>query len=234
MIRLLCLDISQADRAQYEACYQAVCEERKKHADKYHFFEDKKRCIFSEILLRYAYAGSGGDAYGMRIEYRKNEKPYLSSDENFRFNLSHTGEMIVLAYGTEVVGVDVEKIDRNINKEQISGMVFTDEEKNWLLEVKDSTEQNERFFRLWTAKESYLKYLGTGLRKSAKSFSVDLENHCLNDNTENEEAVCFKEIFLKKQYVITSCQKTDRIEYKYLTFSDLRADPIIMRRGTQS
>ena len=45
--------------------------------------------------------------------------------------------------------------------------VFTPEEQRFLSQGHPTD-----FFRLWTGKESYLKYLGTGLSKSLTSFSV--------------------------------------------------------------
>ena len=47
---------------------------------------------------------------------------------------------------------------------------FTPEEQDYVFEQPDRIQ--DRFYRVWTGKESYLKYLGTGLRKSLDSFSV--------------------------------------------------------------
>lgn len=216
-IRLFSLDISQADDALYEACLPLISAERKRRADRYRFPADKRRCVFSEMLLRYAYRQSGGDPFEMQIAYRKQGKPYLSSDESFHFNLSHAGDMIVLASAADEVGVDVEKTDRMLDQERIGALIFTDEERRFLAEASDA-ERNERFFRLWTAKESYLKYLGTGLGTSAKRASVDLVHHRLKEN----EEIYVTETVLN-EYIVTVCGKTDRLEYESLALSDVRA-----------
>jgi 4'-phosphopantetheinyl transferase len=78
---------------------------------------------------------------------------------------------VVIAYGESPVGVDVERIRMDSGKENIARRYFTPEEQEYLFSAGEA-EKAERFFEIWTAKESYLKYLGTGLRRSLNSFSV--------------------------------------------------------------
>lgn len=215
-ILLFLLNISQADERQYRLCYQTVSEQRKQRADRYRFPEDQRRCVFSEMLLRYAYRQNGGDPDGMRIVYPKGGKPYLSSDPHFRFNISHTGNMIALVCGNEPLGVDIEHIKRALDRERMAELIFTEDERHWLGTADSLQEQNERFFRLWTAKESYLKYLGTGLLKNTKSFSVDPERHSLK---EDEEIRFTEKTF--GEYIVTVCGKTDLLRYESLTLSDV-------------
>ena len=58
----------------------------------------------------------------------------------------------------------------DVNREVLAKRFFTAEEQQFILEEPEGI--NERFYRIWTGKESYLKYLGTGLTKPLGSFSV--------------------------------------------------------------
>ena len=91
-------------------------------------------------------------------------KPYFPGTA-IHFNISHSGDYKVLAIAETPVGVDIEKVRkadlRVANR-------FAQTEKDYVLE-KDN---NYRFFEIWTKKEAYLKYKGTGLRGGLDSFDV--------------------------------------------------------------
>ena len=82
-----------------------------------------------------------------------------------RFNLSHSGAYIVLAVSDAEVGVDVERVQER--RLRVAGRVLLPEEREWM-------EHNpiERFFRLWTLKESVMKAVGKGLALPPSGFSV--------------------------------------------------------------
>lgn len=91
-------------------------------------------------------------------------KPRLQSGEMY-FNISHSRNTLVIAVADTEVGVDIEFFDRRIS----------DRVKNYCLsedEQKSAPYENVEFLKIWTAKESYLKLYGTGLRQAMKEFSV--------------------------------------------------------------
>ena len=83
-------------------------------------------------------------------------KPYLP--EGPQFSLSHTRGAVAVAIGKSSVGVDVEHI-RPL-REDLPRRVLSREEYAWF---QSRGQRPEDFFTLWTLKESYYKYLGTGL-----------------------------------------------------------------------
>ena len=97
-------------------------------------------------------------------------KPRIAGQDHFHYNLSHSGNRVVIAWGNSPVGVDVQKMDENVGKEALARRYFTHEEQEFILEQPERID--ERFYEVWTGKEAYLKYLGTGLTKSLASFSV--------------------------------------------------------------
>lgn len=78
------------------------------------------------------------------------------------FNLSRSGEHAVLAIGGRPVGVDIEKVRRDLDWWGLGGHVFTDEEMKWLASRPSVTSVFDAA-RLWTRKEAVLKLTGSGL-----------------------------------------------------------------------
>lgn len=162
MIHVLCADISRVSPERYEQLYAEATEERRKKADSLSRQEDKLRCLTCDALLR---AALGREDYvAARTEAGK---PYLPEDPGFHFNLSHAGCWVVLAHGGSPVGVDVEEHRKKANISGLCRRYFTEDEQGYVTQDPEN-----RFYRIWTAKESYLKFLGTGLQKDLRSFSV--------------------------------------------------------------
>ncbi len=104
------------------------------------------RLLTSFLLLR--------ASKGHEIHYSPEGKPFVDGD--FYFNISHSGDYVVLAEADSPVGVDVERVaDIGINDE-LKNIALTEREKFF---VKDSL---LRFFVVWTRKESLIKCEGSG------------------------------------------------------------------------
>jgi len=74
------------------------------------------------------------------------------------FNLSHSGGMCVLVISDHAVGCDVEQI-RSVPT-RILTHCFTAYEREAVFASRD---REAMFFKIWTAKESYLKMTGEGI-----------------------------------------------------------------------
>ena len=106
-------------------------------------------------------------------------KPYIADCPAFGFNISHSGDVIAIAYGNTSVGIDVEHIRCRENDLKVAKRCFTPEEYAFIAEdayERDLTGKShsveERFFMVWTMKEAYLKYKGTGISVPMNSFVV--------------------------------------------------------------
>ena len=169
MIHVVCCDIESIGIDEYRRLFDASPAERQERARRYVRQEDKVRCVTAHALVRYA-VEKALNLSEFTVERDEWGKPHIQGREDFHFNLSHSGSWVVIAYGESPVGVDVEQIRMEAGKENIARRHFTPEEQEYLFSAGE--ENGERFFEIWTAKESYLKYLGTGLRRSLNSFSV--------------------------------------------------------------
>jgi 4'-phosphopantetheinyl transferase len=158
------------------------------------------------------------------IHFKKTTKgkPYLKNYP-IRFNISHSGDWVVLAVAEMDVGIDVEKI-RQINY-RIAERFFSTHE-NLLLDKHGGTDKLDLFFDFWTLKESFLKLLGTGLTKSLNSFTIVRKNDkftLLEDSNKKQEPVFFKQYNLAENYKLSVCSyKNDFVkEPKIITVEEL-------------
>jgi len=109
-------------------------------------------------------------------QFEKNQwgKPYIIQQQNpnnWAFNLSHTEGLICCAISQgNSLGVDVEDIQRTGETLKIADRYFSPQEYKTLIQLP-STERNDRFFDLWTLKESYIKACGKGLSIPLDEFS---------------------------------------------------------------
>ncbi len=189
MIHILFADISLVDSEIYNALYALTDAQRQLRADRYLQFVDKVRCVAAGALLRYAVKRSLGlDTFETGAD--SNGKPFVIGAPDFHFNLSHAGKWVVIACADTPVGIDVEQVDANKAISSIAGRFYSPDEQDYVLDSP------ERFFEVWTAKESYIKYVGTGLKMGLDSFSVF-----------TAEGVCFSPIPLEPQYRMTLCAK---------------------------
>jgi phosphopantetheinyl transferase len=98
-------------------------------------------------------------------------KPWLPGQPQLRFNLSHSGvDAVLVAGAADRIGVDIETTADPARFLRLAQRYFPREAAQ--LEADGDA---WRFVRAWTAKEAYLKALGTGLSKPLNSFELALD-----------------------------------------------------------
>ncbi len=85
-------------------------------------------------------------------------KPFLANYEGVHFNISHCSRAVAVAVSHCNVGVDVEGSRRY--SEGVLHRSMSHEEQ---AEIAQSNNPEAAFARLWTRKEAYFKWLGTGI-----------------------------------------------------------------------
>ncbi len=121
---------------------------RQAKGDSLKSIDDKARNLVAGLLLHHVFGEKAWD-----IQEEEKGKPYL---DGHHFNLSHSGNFVVLAVSDQEVGVDIQA-----PRTYKPGLVrwFSPEEQTWLQSGGD-------FHRLWTGKEALSKAIGTGLTKA--------------------------------------------------------------------
>ena len=212
-----CLKIDKLSDSVYEMMYRLSTQERQEKANRYRKREDSERCLAAGMLLQAALLDTQG-VCKLPSVYGIHGKPQTEGAEGFHYNISHAGEWVVLAYSDKEVGVDVERIFMDEGRKKVAEFSFAEEEQNYIFESEN--EQAERFSKVWTLKESYLKYLGTGMTKDMKSFVVNGGLSVLEAEGQKQE-IMFNSMFLDRQHCLSICGEYQGIVVNITTLEEL-------------
>ena len=152
-----------------------VSASRREKVERMRHPEDRKRSLTAELMLRCAASRICGiPPRNLTIANGPYGKPYLPDVTDFHFNLSHSGQYVVLAIGHLPLGVDVERMQpMEDTMKSIAARFFTDREYRVLLS-KSGDALCRTFYTLWTLKESYIKAEGRVLSIPLDSFEFEL------------------------------------------------------------
>lgn len=108
------------------------------------------------------------------IEYAEGGKPYIKNYPKLHFNLSHCRRYVAVAIHSSPVGVDIE-CRRKVSQSLIRRVCSEDERHL----IAASQEPDMEFLRLWTRKEAYLKYTGTGIMEPLNGIPPQVTSHII-------------------------------------------------------
>jgi len=94
---------------------------------------------------------------------------------NLFFNISHSGDQLLLGFSNSEIGVDIERIDPAVDIEGIGKSHFSEIEFQIMMNCTRD-ERAETFFKIWTKKESLIKGIGKGLSIPLQDFNVTHQN----------------------------------------------------------
>ena len=132
--------------------------------------ESAERYVVTRALVRAVLSERlGTSPASIVISHNERGKPLLQ--ENLHFNVSHSGDLILLAVSESCpVGVDVE---RRRDVERVGALVqrwLTDAEREQVGKIAGSgLTVSEAFLRVWSLKEARLKALGVGIAGAANA-----------------------------------------------------------------
>ena len=125
----------------------------------------------------------------LTINRHERGKPYLPAHPGLHFNQSDSGEWMVIGTASSEIGIDIEKI-RPRPYAALLNRWFLPEERLTVEAVqrKQPEKSLAEFIRLWTCKESILKYIGCGL-------GAELQQHPVLSETdaENRQRIPYSE-----------------------------------------
>jgi len=171
------VDIWRVSLDSYPASAQradsTLSADESERAAKFHFKKDRHRFILAhaclrDILSRYLHCDTG------QINFSTNAygKPILLSNTEIEFNLSHSGDYILIAVARgHKVGVDVEHLRMDLEHDKMARRFFSQVEYNEFNAIPHE-QKMIAFFNCWTRKEAYIKAHGLGMSLPLDSFDV--------------------------------------------------------------
>jgi phosphopantetheinyl transferase len=165
--------------------------------------EDANYTEVAEFLTDFHSPLEGEGAWNLDSEYTdyqwwlghtEDGKPFFPDLPQIHFSLSHSGEYIACAFSDEEVGLDLQECSRpRTSIFRIAKRFFSQAEYEAILALSadkaaescindsgsdspgnpDDPECLSLFYRLWSIKEAYLKYLGWGLRGGMNGYLPD-------------------------------------------------------------
>lgn len=147
---------------------------RQEKAKRYRNDIDYKACILTYLLLRLGLQREY--QYYKQLTFNLNiyEKPYLVEYPHIYFNFSHCIKGVVCAIAEEEIGVDIQEVA------PIDYFILNDVcSEHEIIQLCNSSNVPNTFSKIWTLKESFLKYKGIGLTNNIVNldFSLYLSKH---------------------------------------------------------
>ena len=124
----------------------------------------RAQCAAAGLLLTHLFGEKG---VAPALVYGANGKPYLADKPGTFFSITHSDKWVFLAVSDGEIGIDAQASRKVCPR--LAARSTSPEELAW---VKEDTEPH--FTRLWTMKEAYLKYTGSGLTVPIHSVTVSV------------------------------------------------------------
>lgn len=173
--------ISDFSNAEYKEYYEMMDDTRKSAILRLRFDGDKKRSILGEALVRKAISKKCNMAERDILFCREDYGKPFCLNADIHFSISHSKEMVACAISQNRIGIDIEKMRKL--ETRIARISCTEKDLEYVFGFNGIPEEFDkdsllRFFRLWTAKEAYFKFQGTGIVKLKDISYIDIEKLC--------------------------------------------------------
>ncbi len=164
---IYCLDhVDRIGEAEVQELFSFLSAERRETVSRYRFAKDRVQSALAYLLLRYGLIKDYGIFPVPQMGKTPQGKPYLQEYPQIHFNLSHCEKAVACGFAMGPIGIDVQHMVPY--KESIAKFFMTAEERKQAL----LGDRDRLFTRLWTLKECYGKYSGSGICYPMSEMSV--------------------------------------------------------------
>lgn len=155
----------------------------------------------------------------LRVARTITGKPFFPDCAQIKFSVSHSGTYIICAVSGSEVGVDLQQHTRMKGETEEEALCrFRKIAKRFFHEEESQFVENgncDDFFKIWTAKESYVKFTGQGMDSHYGDFSVMPEDRTLlssrfvPDRPVQWDAMrlCFTQMLIEPDYTLCICTR---------------------------
>ncbi len=149
----------------------SLSNEEKLKMDSYYHYNDKIRFLLSRYMLKQQLSKYLNiDIEAILLKYSVHGKPYFKNKHGVEFNISHSENIVIVAFYGDNIGIDVQH-HHPIEEDFINESFLTKNEISYLNSLEDNDKTLE-FYRIWTIKEAYIKAIGIGMYMDLKSIDI--------------------------------------------------------------
>lgn len=170
------VDVWKIDLSQHVSYVDAYAKflnaEETERAQRFYFLKDRQYFTITRACLRLL-LGKYLNQAPADIHFTLNQygKPFVA-EQALHFNVTHSQDIALIAFNlNQALGVDIEKITREVEYLDLAQRFFAEEEIQQLTSVP-VTQQAQVFFNIWTRKEAFIKAIGQGLSFPLTKFAV--------------------------------------------------------------
>lgn len=176
----------------------------------YKHWESAQASLLGKIILQYGFQKLNCNYSLNDVQIGAKDRPFISNEIDF--NISHSGEYIIVAISTNAkVGIDIEKHrELNIN---LFRKYF--DEYEWS-EIQSSINSLQTFFDFWTIKESAIKCDGRGVEILSKTQIQSPKIYC------DGKEFYYEQLTIHNDYSCAVCCTVDfQIQQQVIFLQDL-------------
>jgi len=189
-----------------------VSSEKQKRIECFHCNIDKKLGLYADLLVRMIVCQKNNIKNDtINFDRDQDGKPYIKTCRDFQYNVSHTRNAVVVAMADCGVGVDIERIKPIDYK--IADRFFSDNEQKYIKNQSDETDK--RFYEIWTKKEAYIKYKGTGL--PLLNSAIDVFDPVISNRIQTIE---------KDGYMISICSEWSNRQFEVIVLEECQVEAL--------
>lgn len=200
--------------------YYTFCSEEGMQKKEYKKYQRKIACQ----VLTYGFEAQFGIVFDQSyIKKGVHGKPFWAGQEKIYFNVSNTTGIVVCAVSDLDVGADTEQI-RPVRTAVIKRCCTEDEIGYIMANSGESQEEQkrEKFFQLWTLKESYIKMTGKGMYFPIKDAAFSIRTSGSAQEISSAQTGYFVQKRLGEYWLSLCTQRESEVVWKELTLEDLR------------
>lgn len=220
--KIYAVNIKDISINECQSLFIHISDKKVESIKRMYFQVDKIRLFLSEVLIRTLICNKL-NITNKDVEFciSKNGKPFLKNNNDFHFNISHSGDWVFCIIGSSEVGIDIEYIS-DIDVFSIADNYFTSKEKLYIYSKKE--EINKRFFEIWSVKESVIKADGRGLSIPLSSFYVNIQGENISLESNNNFDSFFSKLYYIDDYhslAATSLKNNLPVDIEIINFKNL-------------
>lgn len=203
MIDLWYLDTTNIGQFDMEGLLKWLPIEVAKEVIRFKYNEDRRLKLFGKLMVKKYFETLNANFYWGNWQIAEGGKPFYSGGK--KFNISHSGSFVTVAFSDNEIGLDIEKcVDFDIDA--IVDNLHEQEKKF----IADADNTSDAFFTVWTRKEAYLKAKGVGIIEG-----LNHEN-CLEPSIGFEEKWFLTSLSIVENYKVALCSQIINSQINHL------------------